>query len=87
MPPARRDGAPTNETPMPLDELLNDAPRDLPVQVEVKARCDFELARATRPRSAGWRARQDRGRVEVLSFHTIACEETVRHGMPARLVA
>jgi glycerophosphoryl diester phosphodiesterase len=27
-----RDGAPTNETPMPLDELLNDAPRDLPVQ-------------------------------------------------------
>ena len=31
--------------------------------------------------------RSDRGRVEVLSFHTIACEETVRHGMPARLVA
>jgi glycerophosphoryl diester phosphodiesterase len=25
--------------------------------------------------------------VEVLSFHTIACEETVRHGMTARLVA
>jgi glycerophosphoryl diester phosphodiesterase len=25
--------------------------------------------------------------VEVLSFHSIACEETVRHGMPARLVA
>jgi hypothetical protein len=25
--------------------------------------------------------------VEVLSLHTIACEETVRHGTPARLVA
>jgi hypothetical protein len=31
--------------------------------------------------------RSDRGRVEVLSFHTIACEETVRQGTPARLVA
>jgi glycerophosphoryl diester phosphodiesterase len=25
--------------------------------------------------------------VELLSFHTIACEEAARHGMPARLVA
>jgi glycerophosphoryl diester phosphodiesterase len=32
-----RDAAPTNETPMLLDELLDQAPRDLPVQVEVKA--------------------------------------------------
>jgi glycerophosphoryl diester phosphodiesterase len=83
-----RDGAPTNETPMLLDEGLNDAPRDLPVQVEVKAHGDPELARATAAavcRVAGTRA--DHGRVEVLSFHTIACEETVRHGMPARLVA
>jgi glycerophosphoryl diester phosphodiesterase len=31
--------------------------------------------------------RPDRGRVEVLSFHTIACEEAARHEMPARLVA
>ncbi|MGZ6563353.1 MAG: glycerophosphodiester phosphodiesterase family protein, partial [Solirubrobacteraceae bacterium] len=36
-------------------------------------------------RAAG--ARTDCGRVEVLSFHTAACEETVRQGMPARLVA
>jgi glycerophosphoryl diester phosphodiesterase len=83
-----RDGVPTNETPMLLDELLDDAPSDLPVQVEVKAYSDPELARATAAavcRVAGRRA--DRDRVEVLSFHTTACEETVRHGMPARLVA
>jgi glycerophosphoryl diester phosphodiesterase len=83
-----RDGAPTNETPMLLAELLNDIPRDLPVQVEVKAHGDPQLARATAAavcRVAG--GRRDRDRVEVLSFHTAACEETVRLGMPARLVA
>ena len=83
-----RDATPTDETPMLLDELLDDTPRDLPLQVEVKAHGDPELARATAAavcRVAGTWA--DRGRVEVLSFHTIACEEAVRHGMPARLVA
>jgi glycerophosphoryl diester phosphodiesterase len=83
-----RDAAPTDETPMLLDELLADAPRDLPVQVEVKAHGDPALARATAAavcRLAAGRA--DRDRVEVLSFHTTACEESVRHGMPARLVA
>src|ERR1700730_7680606 len=77
-----------DETPMLLDELLDDAPRDLLVRVEVKAHGDPELARATAAvvcRVAG--TRPDHGRVEVLSFHTIACEETVRRGMPARLVA
>ena len=83
-----RDATPTDETPMLLDELLDDTPHDLPVQVEVKAHGDPELARATAAavcRAAG--TRPDRGRVEVLSFHTIACEEAARHGMPARLVA
>jgi glycerophosphoryl diester phosphodiesterase len=83
-----RDGAATSETPMLLYELLDDARADLPVQVEVKAHGDPELARATAAavcRVAG--ARQDQARVEVLSFHTAACEETVRQGMPARLVA
>jgi glycerophosphoryl diester phosphodiesterase len=83
-----RHGAPTNETPMLLDELLDDTPRDIPVQVEVKAHGDPELARATAVavcRAAGGRA--DRDRVEVLSFHTTACEEAARHGMPARLIA
>jgi glycerophosphoryl diester phosphodiesterase len=89
--PARlrdRDGAPTNETPMLLDELLDGAPRDVPVQVEIKAHGDPALARATAAavcRVAGERA--DRDRVEVLSFHTTACEEAARHGMRTRLVA
>ena len=63
-------------------------PGTFAVQVEVKAHGDPELARATATavcRLAG--ARPDRGRVEVLSFHSIACEETARNGMPARLVA
>ena len=73
---------------MLLEELLDDTPRDLPVQVEVKAHGDPGLARSTAAavcRAAGRRV--NRGRVEVLSFHTIACEEAVRHGIPARLVA
>jgi glycerophosphoryl diester phosphodiesterase len=83
-----RDAAPTAETPMLLEELLDQAPGDLPVQVEIKAHGDPELARATAAavcRVAG--TRPDHGRVEVLSFHTIACEETARRGMPARLIA
>lgn len=83
-----RDGAPTNETPMLLEELLDGAPRDLPVQVEVKAHGDPGLARATAAavcRVTGGRA--DRDRVEILSFHTTACEEAARHGMATRLVA
>jgi glycerophosphoryl diester phosphodiesterase len=82
------DATPSDESPMLLEELLDDAPSDLPVQVEVKAHGDPGLARATAAavcRLAGGRA--DRGRVEVLSFHTVACEEAARHGLPTRLVA
>jgi glycerophosphoryl diester phosphodiesterase len=83
-----RTGAATDETPMLLDELLDEAPRDLPLQVEVKAHGNPELARATAAAVCRLaRELPDRRRVEVLSFHTIACEETVLHGMPARLVA
>ena len=83
-----RDAAPSSQTPMLLDELLDTAPSGLVVQVEVKAYGDPALARATAAavcQIAGRRA--DRGRVELLSFHTTACEEAVRHGLAARLVA
>ncbi len=83
-----RDGAPTSETPMLLEELLDGAPRELPVQVEVKSYGDPALARASATavcRVA--RARSDRDRVEVLSFHTAACEEAARQGIATRLIA
>jgi glycerophosphoryl diester phosphodiesterase len=83
-----RDSTVTNETPMLLDELLDVAPSGLVVQVEVKAHGDPLLARATA--AAVCQAvcgRADGGRVEVLSFHRAACEEAVRRGLPARLVA
>src|SRR6266480_64009 len=40
-----RDRLPTAERPLTLDELLSHAPADLPIQVEVKAHADPELAR------------------------------------------
>ena len=83
-----RDAAPSNQTPMLLDELLHAAPSGLVVQVEVKAYGDPRLARATAAAVCQMaRRRADRGRVEVLSFHTTACEEAARQGMAARLVA
>ena len=82
-----RDGAPTDETPMLLEELLDAVPEELAVQVEVKAYGDPALARATTvavTRTFGHRSR--RVRDEVLSFHATACEEAARHGLRARLV-
>ncbi len=82
-----RDGAPTAETPMLLDELLDVAPADLVVQVEVKAYGDPVLARATAAAVSRLVTRPaDRDRVEVISFGVAACEEAGRCGMRARLV-
>src|ERR1039457_4653166 len=41
-----RDATADDEAPIPLDELLDPAPGDLPVPVEVKAHGDPGLARA-----------------------------------------
>jgi glycerophosphoryl diester phosphodiesterase len=82
-----RHGAATDQTPMLLEELLERTPCDLPLQIEVKAHGDPELARATAAevsRLAG--AQSNRQPVELLSFHTRACEEAARRGLPARLV-
>lgn len=82
-----RDHAPTDQTPLLLEELLDDAPADLAVQVEVKAHGDPALARATAAAvSRTISGRADRDRVEVLSFHAAACEEAARHRLSARLV-
>jgi glycerophosphoryl diester phosphodiesterase len=82
-----RHGAVTGETPMLVEELLERAPRDLPLQIEVKAHGDPELARTTAAevcRIAN--AQSNSPRVELLSFHTSACEEAGRQGLPARLI-
>jgi glycerophosphoryl diester phosphodiesterase len=72
---------------MLLEELLERAPADLPVQIEVKAHGDPELARETAAQVCRVAAAQTDGRcLEVLSFHTLACEEAARAGLPARLI-
>ena len=82
-----RGGVATDETPMLLEELLDAAPPELVVQVEVKAYGDPALATATAAAvSRAGAGRADRQRLEVLSFHVAACEEAARHGLTARLV-
>jgi glycerophosphoryl diester phosphodiesterase len=82
-----RHGAVTRETPMLLEELLERAPADLPVQIEVKAHGDPELARATAAQVCRVVTAQTASRrLEVLSFHTRACEEAARQGVQSRLI-
>jgi glycerophosphoryl diester phosphodiesterase len=82
-----RDGDPTDQRPLTLDELLAATPADLPIQVEVKAHADPDLARRT-ARVLCERYRRDpvRRRLEVTSFHTAACATAAAHGYAARLV-
>jgi len=82
-----RDGEPTAEPPLALDELLDAIPGDMLVQVEVKAHADPERARRTAEvicerygRSAA------RDRLEVISFHSAACATAAAHGLRSRLV-
>ncbi len=83
-----RTGAPTGETPMLLEELLDAAPPELVLQVEIKAHGDLALTRATAAAvSRLVTAPADRERLEVLSFQVAGCEEAVRQGLRARLVA
>jgi glycerophosphoryl diester phosphodiesterase len=82
-----RHGAVTDETPMLLEELLDRTPPDLPLQIEVKAYGDPELARATAAEVCRLAAEQTDGRrLELLSFHCCACEEAARQELSARLV-
>lgn len=82
-----RDGAPTAETPMLLEELLDAVPAGVTLQLDVKAHGDRALARATAAAVARVvAARGGRPGLEVLSFHTAACEEAASCGLPARVV-
>jgi glycerophosphoryl diester phosphodiesterase len=82
-----RDGAPSAEPPLLLDELLELAPPAATLQLEVKAHADPELAlRTTRALCARLRDHPARDRVEVISFWSGACELAAALGFRARLV-
>jgi glycerophosphoryl diester phosphodiesterase len=70
-----------------LDELLAAAPHDVPIQVEVKAHADPELARRT---AQVFCERYGRGpqrrRLELISFHSAACATAAAQGLRSRLV-
>jgi glycerophosphoryl diester phosphodiesterase len=78
---------PTAERPLALDELLDAAPRDLPIQVEVKAHADPELARRTAQIFCDRYGRgPQRRRLELISFHSAACATAAAYGVRSRLV-
>jgi glycerophosphoryl diester phosphodiesterase len=80
-------GEPSSERPMILSELLDRLPRDFPLQLDVKAYADPELARRTAARACEVVAEHaGRERIEVISFFTEACAVAVDAGVPALLV-
>ncbi|MQA73497.1 MAG: hypothetical protein GEU88_03960 [Solirubrobacterales bacterium] len=80
-----RDGQPSDQHPLLLDELLALIPGDLPLQLEVKAHADRELAART-ARMLCERYRRERPRLEVISFHSSACATAAAYGYFSRLV-
>jgi glycerophosphoryl diester phosphodiesterase len=81
------DGEPAGEPPMTLDQLLEMTPPELIVQVEVKTQSSPELARKTAATICERYGRSpERRRLEVISFHTDACEVAAAAGFRTRLV-
>jgi glycerophosphoryl diester phosphodiesterase len=82
-----RHGRPTAERPLSLDELLDATPREMRVQVDIKAHADPGLAaRTARVLCERYRRTRERGRIEVISFHSAACAAAAAHGFASRLV-
>jgi glycerophosphoryl diester phosphodiesterase len=81
------DGEPAGEPPLTLEQLLEVAPLDLIVQIEVKTQSSPDLARRTATAICERFARsRQRERLEVISFHTDACEVAAAAGFRSRLV-
>jgi glycerophosphoryl diester phosphodiesterase len=77
----------TAETPLFVGDLLAVAPRDVVLQLEVKAHADPTLAGRTVDALAERLRGRTRGqRIEVLSFTAAACARAAELGCPARLV-
>jgi glycerophosphoryl diester phosphodiesterase len=82
-----RDGTPSDERPLLLDELLELTPPGATLQLEVKAHADPDLARRTaRALCERLREHPARERTEVISFWAGACELAAELGLRARLV-
>jgi glycerophosphoryl diester phosphodiesterase len=79
-------GAPTAETPMLLDELLDAAPEELVIQLDVKTHGDPALAVATAAAACRVAERHPGRQVEVISFHGVACVTAANAGQRARLI-
>ena len=82
-----RDGTPSDQHPLLLDELLELAPREAKLQLDVKAYSDPALAERT-VRAIGEHLRDHPAheRTEVISFWSGACELAAKLGLRARLV-
>ena len=82
-----RDGSPSEERPLLLEELLELAPPGATLQLEVKAHADLALARRTaRALCERLGDHPARERTEVISFWSGACELAAELGFRARLV-
>jgi glycerophosphoryl diester phosphodiesterase len=82
-----RDGVPTDQRLLRVDDLLDRAPADLLLQFDVKVHGDQALAARTALHLAG--RLRDRGatqRSEVLSFHATACAAVAATGQRTRLI-
>jgi glycerophosphoryl diester phosphodiesterase len=82
-----RHGRPTGERPMRLAELLELAPTEMPLQLEIKAHADPSLAcDTTRAVCERLEAHPARQRIEIISFFTSACELAAELEFAARAV-
>jgi glycerophosphoryl diester phosphodiesterase len=82
-----RHGVKTAQQPMVLEDLWDQVPNGLPLQLEVKAHGDPELAARTAEAVCdALQERPERHGVEVISFHGVACEVAAARGHDARLV-
>jgi glycerophosphoryl diester phosphodiesterase len=82
-----RAGRPTEERPLRLRELLELAPRDIAIQLEIKAHADPVLALATTRVVCDLLADHEaRDRIEIISFYSDACALAARLGFPSRAI-
>jgi glycerophosphoryl diester phosphodiesterase len=80
-------GGPSDQSPLLLRQVLEIIPSDLPLQLDIKAYADIELAQRTAEACCQTSAEVGRAsQIEVISFFTPACEAAVAHGARARLV-